>query len=466
MRATEVLGRADAVMYDRLSVASLLMGMTPPDAEWINVGKAPGHATMSQPDINAMLIEKGRAGLEVVRLKGGDPFVFARGGEEAQALVAAGVPFEVVPGISTAIAVPAYAGIPVTYRGLATSFTVVTGHEDPWAATETDWEAVARVGGTIVVLMGVATRAAIAERLVAGGLDPATPVVATQWGTRPEQRTVRTTLAGLGAATVDAPAVIVIGAVAGLELPWFELRPLLGRQVVVTRESERVAPLVAKLRDCGASVVEVPTVETATASDGGAGLRAALGRLGRYDWVVCTSTRSVDAVFAAVRDARQLAGAAFAAVGPATAAALKRQGIDPELVGDGGADELVAAFPAGPGQVLFPASAGARPDLSSGLAAHGWSVDVVEAYRTVPARPPATALDAAASADAVTFTSPSTVNAFVGAMADRHVPPLAVCIGPTTADAAAATRQFDRTVAAEQPTIDALVRAMVDAVVH
>src|SRR5207237_6966185 len=186
VRGAEVLARADVVVYDRLSVSSLL-DLAPPAAERISVGKAPGHPSMDQAGINGLLVERGRAGQDVVSLKAGDPFVFARGGEEATALLAAGVPFEIVPGVTSAIGVPAYAGVPVTYRGLSTSFTVVTGHEDPWAATETDWEAVARLGGTIIVLMGVATRAAIAERLMAGGLARDTPVVAVRWGTRPEQ---------------------------------------------------------------------------------------------------------------------------------------------------------------------------------------------------------------------------------------------------------------------------------------
>src|SRR5207248_8028981 len=201
----EGLARADVVVYDRLSVVSL-HDRAPAGAERISVGKSPGHVSMGQDEINALLVERGRAGHTVVRLKGGDPFVFARGGEEARALADAGVPFEVVPGVTSAVAVPAYAGVPLTYRGLSTSFTVVTGHEDPWAATETDWEAVARVGGTVVILMGVATRGAIAERLMAGGLAPSTPVTAVRWGTRPDQRTVRTTLAELGNADVESPA--------------------------------------------------------------------------------------------------------------------------------------------------------------------------------------------------------------------------------------------------------------------
>src|SRR2546423_8779283 len=231
VRGAEVLRRADVVVYDRLSVASLL-DLAPPGTERISVGKAPGHPSMEQDDINALLVERGRAGQEVVRLKGGDPFVFARGGEEARALLDAGVPFEIVPGITSAIGVPAYAGVPVTYRGLSTSFTVVTGHEDPWAATETDWDAVARVGGTIVILMGVATRAAIAERLMAGGLAGGTPVAAVRWGTRPEQRTVRTTLGQLGAVELEPPVTLVIGPVADLDLRWFEARPLFGGRAV------------------------------------------------------------------------------------------------------------------------------------------------------------------------------------------------------------------------------------------
>jgi len=262
VRGAEVLARADVVVYDRLSVASLL-DLAPPHAERISVGKTPRGPSTSQDDINALLVEKGKAGLEVVRLKGGDPFVFARGGEEAQALADAGVPFEVVPGVTSAVAVPAYAGVPVTHRGLSTSFTVVTGHEDPWAATETDWEAVARVGGTIVVLMGVATRGAIAKRLVAGGLDPATPATAVRWGTRPDQATVRTTLADLGAVDIEAPATIVIGAVAGLDLRWFEDRPLLGRRVVVTRAREQASERVTRLRQLGAESIALPAITIA-----------------------------------------------------------------------------------------------------------------------------------------------------------------------------------------------------------
>jgi uroporphyrin-III C-methyltransferase len=210
-------------VYDRLSVASLL-DLAPPSAERVDVGKARGRARLDQADINALLIERAERGATVVRLKGGDPFVFARGGEEARALLDAGVAFEVVPGITSAIAVPAYAGIPVTMRDVADSFTVVTGHADPAAADGVDWDAVARVGGTIVILMGAARMGAIAERLVAAGLGPETPVAAVHWGTRPEQAVVRATLATIGRHDLPAPSTIVVGAVAGLDLAWFTTR--------------------------------------------------------------------------------------------------------------------------------------------------------------------------------------------------------------------------------------------------
>jgi uroporphyrin-III C-methyltransferase len=220
VKGAKVLGRADVVVYDRLSVASLL-DLAPPDAERISVGKAPGHPSVLQSAINALLVERGRNGATVVRLKGGDPFVFARGGEEAEALRAAGVPFEVVPGITSAIGVPAYAGIPVTMRHSATAFTVVTGHEEPDGPTAVDWEAIAAVGGTIVILMGAARIGAIAARLMAGGLAAGTPVAAIHWGTRPQQQVVRTVLGAVGDIELSAPSTIVVGAVAAMDLGWF-----------------------------------------------------------------------------------------------------------------------------------------------------------------------------------------------------------------------------------------------------
>jgi uroporphyrin-III C-methyltransferase len=224
VKGADALRRAEVVIYDRLSVASLLE-LAPASAERISVGKARGQASTPQDRINTLLVEHGRSGRTVVRLKGGDPFVFARGGEEAAALRAAGVAFEVVPGITSAIAVPAYAGIPVTMRHSALSFTVVTGHEDPASGERVDWRAIARVGGTIVVLMGAARIAGIAAELQAGGLDPDTPAASVHWGTRAEQVVTRATLSTIAAQELPAPSTIVIGAVAGLDLSWFRPEP-------------------------------------------------------------------------------------------------------------------------------------------------------------------------------------------------------------------------------------------------
>ncbi len=439
VRGAEVLGHADVVVYDRLSVASLL-DLAPPSAERINVGKSPGHATMPQDEIDRLLVAEGRAGREVVRLKGGDPFVFARGGEEAAALLEAGVPFEVIPGISSAIAVPAYAGIPVTMRHSSTSFTVVTGHEDPAKGGELDWDAVARLGGTIVILMGVGRFPKIARRLLDGGLDPETPAAAIRWGTRPEQHTVRATLATLGDHELAAPATIVIGRVAGLDLRWFESRPLFGKRVVVTRARAQASELVAQLRRLGAEPVEFPVIEVAGPADGGSALAAAVDRLSSYDWLVVTSANGARRFMDSLRDARDLAGVRVAAIGPGTADVLASANIQADLVPDRFvAERLLEAFPAPPsggGRVLLARAAVARDVLPDGLRAAGWGVDVVEAYRTVavPVTPEGRA--AVAGADAITFTSSSTVDRFIEAVGADAVPPVVASIGPITSDTA------------------------------
>ncbi|HEY0400274.1 MAG TPA: uroporphyrinogen-III C-methyltransferase, partial [Acidimicrobiia bacterium] len=416
VRGAEVLARADVVVYDRLSVTSLL-DLAPARAERISVGKAPGRASRPQAEINALLVERGRAGQEVVRLKGGDPFVFARGGEEVAALRVAGVPFEIVPGITSAVAVPAYAGVPVTHRGLASSFTIVTGQEGE-AGLPVNWEAVARVGGTIAVLMGVAKREEIARRLMAGGLPADTPVAAVTWGTRPEQRTVRTTLGRLAGEPIESPAVMLVGAVATLDLPWYEARPLFGRRVIVTRAREQASGLVERLQELGAATVELPVIEIGEPDDGGAALREAAARVGEYDWVVFTSANAVVRFFAALgavgSDTRALGGRRVAAIGPGTADALAGAGVRADLVPERFvAESLLEAFPPGPGRVLLPRAAVARDALPGGLAERGYTVDVVEAYRTVVGRPSAEALGAAATASAVTFTSSSTVTNFL-----------------------------------------------------
>jgi uroporphyrinogen III methyltransferase/synthase len=344
LRGAELLRAADVVVHDRLAARALL-DLAPPTAERISVGKAPGRVEMTQDEINALLVERGRAGQAVVRLKGGDPFVFGRGGEEAEALAAAGVPFDVVPGITSAIAAPAYAGIPVTHRGTSTHFTVVTGHEDPAKGrTDVDWEALARAGGTLVVLMGVGNLAGIVERLLAGGLALDTPVAAVRNGTRADQRSTRATLGTVAKLDLRAPSAIVVGGVAALDLGWFERRPLFGRRVVVTRAREQASELRTRLEALGAEVVELPAIAIEP-------LPVAVPDLGAYSWLVLTSANGVAVLFDALatngRDARALGGLRVAAIGPGTAAALAARGIRADLVPERFvAESLLAAFPA------------------------------------------------------------------------------------------------------------------------
>jgi uroporphyrinogen III methyltransferase/synthase len=462
-RGAELLTRADVVVHDRLADPRLLE-LARPGVERIDVGKSPG-SPVPQDEINRLLVERARAGQTVVRLKGGDPFVFGRGGEEALALAAAGVSFEVVPGVTSAVAAPAYAGVPVTHRGLSTSFTVVTGHSRFSVDRETNWAALAAAGGTIVVLMGVAHRAEIAGKLIDAGMDPATPTVAVMWGTRPGQTTVRARLAELGAARVEPPATIVIGPVAGLDLGWFDRRPLFGRRVVVTRAREQASRLARRLAELGADPVEVPAIQLTDPTDGGAAMRAAARRLtaGGYDWVVFTSARAVERFVPLLRDARAFGAARIAAIGPGTADELARHRLVADLVPDRFvAESLVESLPPGGGRLLLPRAAVARDVLPEGLRAKGWAVDVVEAYRTVPARPEPAVLAAAATADTILFTSSSTVTNYLSVAGRARVPPFVACIGPVTAGTAvAAGLRVD--VVAGVHTVDGLVAALVGA---
>ena len=453
VRAAELLARADVVVHDRLSESSLL-DLAPASAERIDVGKRPG-GPVDQEAINAILVSKGAAGFEVVRLKGGDPFVFGRGGEEAHALIEAGVPFEVVPGITSAVAVPAYAGVPVTHRGLSTSFTVVTGHSRHEPENETDWAALARSGDTIIVLMGVAHRAEITSRLMAGGLDPDTPVCAVRWGTRPQQTTVRTTLAALPDAPLEPPATIVIGKVAGLDLGWFEKRPLFGTRVIVTRAREQASDLSAGLRALGAEVIELPAIEITDPDPARQKLLAdAAARVGEYDWVVFTSANAVRRFLSLVGDARRFGSTCIAAIGPGTADALAERFLTADLVpGTSVSEGVVDVFPSGTGRVLIPQAAIARDVLPNGLRDKGWQVDVVEAYRTEPAPAPAES----PAADAITFTSSSTVANFMAM--GLAVPPVVACIGPVTAKTAE-EHGLRVDVMADPHTVDGLIAAI------
>jgi uroporphyrinogen III methyltransferase/synthase len=436
LRGAEVLASAEVVVHDRLASAALL-DLAPPGAERISVGKAPGRVEMDQDGINAVLVEHGLAGKRVVRLKGGDPFVFGRGGEEAEALAAAGVPFEVVPGITSAIAAPAYAGIPVTHRGVSTHVTIVTGHEDPAKGrTDVDWEALARAGGTLVILMGAARVGDLAARLVAAGRSPDTPVTAVRNGTRPDQTSVRATLGTIGAADVAAPSAIVVGDVAALDFGWFEQRPLFGRRIAITRAREQASGLRQRLESLGADVVEVPAIRIEP-------LEFVVPPLDGYAWLVLTSANGVVALFDALQraghDARALAPVRIAAIGPGTADALALFGVRADLVPERFvAESLLDAFPdpSDEGErVLLARAEQARDVLPDGLVERGYGVDVLAVYRTVRAEPDPAVLEQvrAGQVDAITFTSSSTVKNFCDVIGTPPDPqPIVVSIGPVT----------------------------------
>jgi uroporphyrinogen III methyltransferase/synthase len=467
-RGAKLLARADVVLYDRL-VSPALLDLAPAGARLIDVGKRPdatgsgkdgqggqgGHRGQDerQEEIARLLVEHGRRGGVVVRLKGGDPFLFGRGGEEVEALAVAGIPFEVVPGVTSAFAAPTMAGIPVTHRGVASSVTVVTGRvggaEGGEGTGAPDWEALARAGGTLVILMGMSTRTAIAEALIAGGRSPDTPAAVIARATTAAQQIAQTTLAGLAAVDLDPPAVIVVGPVVALahDSPSGSGGGALsGRTVVVTRSGARAGGLVDALERVGAVTVELGLTRQVDAADGGAALRAAASAVGSYQWVVFTSVNAVDRFVAALRDARAFGSAGVAAVGGATADALRAEGVEPDLVpAEHSARGLVESFPSadseGSGRVLFPCADIAPDTIDRGLAELGWEVQRVTAYRTVPtAAPEPELLARVARADALVLTATSSVQAFVALRtpdgeavpAPAHV----VCIGPTTAEAA------------------------------
>ncbi|MGH9006273.1 MAG: uroporphyrinogen-III C-methyltransferase [Acidimicrobiales bacterium] len=477
-KGAEILARADVVVYDRLIDHSLL-ALAPRRALLVDAGKRPagsveepdvgaGSGAARQADISALLVAHGRDGGTVVRLKGGDPFLFGRGGEEAQALTKAGIPWEVVPGVSSSLAVPAAAGIPVTQRGLSTSVTVVTGQVgDETRPGGVDWESLARANGTLVILMGMATRAEIARRLQAGGRPPDEPVAVVEWGTTPRQRVERTTLAELESVRLGSPAVIVVGPVAALGLRSIDPRPLRGRTVVVTRAPAQAGALSRGLSRAGARVIELPVIEIDDAPGERAALERAAGAVADYRWLAFTSANAVDRFIPLVRDVRAFAATKLAAVGRATAGALEAHHLLADLVPSRSTAEALAAEFAkavGNGRVLFVKAAGAANALARGLEDKGWAVDEVVAYRTIDASPPPAAVASTlAGADVVTFASASAVTSYLR-LRDTDgrplaVPPVVACIGPSTAVAA---RAAGLTVAIEPAklSVEALVVAI------
>lgn len=475
VRGRDLIERCDAIVYDALANPALYAGS---NAEKYDVGKRGGIVDSARQDeICALLVRLAREGKDVVRLKGGDPFVFGRGSEEAQALAAAEIAFEVVPGVTAGIAAPAYAGIPVTHRGLAPSVTFVTGHEDPAKGAPTvDWDALARAGGTLVLYMGVRALPRIVHALHRGGLSPNTPAAAVQWGTRPEQRTVVATLSTLEERVLEegleAPVIFVIGDVVSLrrDIGWFEQRPLFGWRVLVTRAQSPRSTLADELMVAGAEVVEAPATRIELLEPGM--LQAAISHLDAYDWLVLTSQNGVDVFWRALRDrgldARALAALRVAAVGPATAGALLERGIavdvTPErFVAEGVLDALAKAETMEGRRVLYVAAEGARDVLPNGLAELGARVDVVTAYRSTPDDAGCEAMRSfAAGADErsiAAFTSASAVRAFADAVGRTGLSVGAASIGPATS-AAAREAGLEVRVEAEQSTIPALVRAI------
>ena len=478
------LRRAEVVVYDRLAAPALL-DEAPADAERIDAGKRVGDHTMTQDEIHALLVTHGLAGKRVVRLKGGDPFVFGRGGEEAIALADAGIPCIVIPGVTSAIGGLARGGIPVTHRAVATSFAVITGHEDPSKPEAgVHWDRLATSVDTLVVLMGVGNIDGIAAALIAGGRDAATPAALVQQASTPAQRVLTSTLGEIAAAArdakIEAPALFVVGDVAGLQplLDPAHLAPLAGKRVLVTRTRAQASTLADTLRAEGAWPVLLPALEIEERIDGDAFREVARNlMLGRYRWTVFTSPNAVDAFLDALwetgGDARLLRGNLICAIGPGTARALAARHIHADLIpAEAIGEGVVAALAARQGEeaiagarILLPRAEGARDVLPDGLRAAGAEVEEMTLYLAAPpaaAPPEALAAVRAGQIDIATFTSSSTVRN-LATLLGGDLSPLRsatiVCIGPIVAEAAR-EHGLEPHVVAEEHTIEGMVAAL------
>jgi uroporphyrinogen III methyltransferase / synthase len=462
-RSLELIASADAILYDRLIPEGALDGARD-GAELLYVGKRPGGAAVAQDQIDARLVELARSGKRVVRLKGGDPFVFGRGGEEAEALARAGVPFEVVPGVTAGIAAPAYAGIPVTHRDLASAVAFVTGHEDPAKADSAlDWDALARFPGTLVLYMGVRGLAVLAERLIAAGRNPAEQAAVVERGTHANQRTVTGTLVdiaeGADEAGIRPPAITVIGRVAELRetIAWLERRPLHGEVVAVTRARAQASGLATRLRNLGAEVVEAPAIRIEPRS-------ADLPPPGRYTLICFTSPNGVRLYFEALDgDARALAGVTVAAIGPGTARELERRGLRPDVVAERfvaeGLLDALGGLDLRGKRALVARAADARDALPDGLRERGAEADVLALYDTVAEPLDDAARAGLARATYVTFTSSSTVHFLLDSGGRLPDSARVVSIGPVTS-ATARGHGLEVHVEAERHDIDGLVDAL------
>ena len=477
VKGMQALEQAQVVVYDRL-VDPVLLEAVPKNAERIFVGKARGRQQLTQPEINRLLVDKASQGLTVVRLKGGDPFIFGRGGEEALELKANGLPFEIVPGVTSAIAGPAYAGIPLTHRGIATTFTVVSGSEDPSKPGSTvPWDVLAKNGGTLVVLMGWASLEKILATLQKEGLPPTTPAALVQWGTWSNQKTVTGNIENILALGKEAgltpPVVTVIGDVVNLreELAWFDKRVLFGKRVLITRSRSQASRLRTLLEQAGANAVELPTIQIGPLKDF-AELDATLAALQDFQWVIFTSANAVESVFERLelqgKDARALAGTTVGAIGPATAQALANRGITADFVPSRPVSDVVLKELSGRDwqgvSVLLPSADIGRDELEKGLTGMGAKVNRLAAYRNVPVEGVGGLAKQAFldGVDIVTFTSSSTVRNLVEMLdGDRAGldSSFIACIGPVTA---ATARELGLRVdlEASEHTVEGLVEAL------
>jgi len=471
IKGRRILESADAVLYDHLAPAALL-NLAPAHAERLYVGKKKADHEYSQDEICAMLIERARRGLTVVRLKGGDPMLFGRGGEEAEALADAGIPFEIVPGVTVPLGIAAYSGVPLTHRDHTSAVTFVTGH----SVEQIDWDRVG-MSETLVIFMGLTAFSGISRALICRGRHPDTPAMAVRWGTRPDQETVVGTLGTLPAliesSGMKPPATIILGEVVRLreKLNWYERLPLFGKRIVVTRAKGQAEALSSRLEAVGADVVEMPTIEIQPASDY-APLDRAISELSAYDWLIFTSANGVrfflDRLDRSPKDLRSFRGR-ICAIGPATSVAIEALHLKVDLMGkEYVAEGLLQAFSTHQlegSRILLPRAAVARDTVPDGLRARRAHVDVVEAYRTVVPDGAAERARAIFSGkrkpDWITFTSSSTVQNFVSMAGPEVLTDVRVAsIGPITTHTA---RGLGITVDVEARkfTIDGLVEAIV-----
>ncbi len=477
VKGLECIQKSDTIIYDRL-VGDRMLTFASAGAELIYAGKSPERHTLTQKDINRLLVKEALSGKTVTRLKGGDPFVFGRGAEEAEALAEAGVPFEIVPGVTSAIAAAAYAGIPVTHRDFTSTLAIITGNEDPMKKdSNIDWAKISTGAGTLVFLMGMANLVHITKRLMENGRSPETPVALVRWGTRPEQRTLVGTLADISLKAENEgfknPALIIVGEVVKLreKLNWFEKKPLFGRRILVTRAREQASVLTAALESLGAEPLEFPTISVVEPRDF-APLDRAVKNLGVYNWVIFTSVNGVYAFFQRLRDQhkdlRELYGAKICAIGPKTREALEGYGLLVDYVpGEFRAEEILKMLRgkvAAGDRVLLPRADIARKILPQALAGLGAVVDEVTAYRTVTGPGQGGRIVEMLKnreINVITFTSSSTVRNFVNMLGvpdikDLLADVIIACIGPVTADTARGLGIRPSLVAREY-TIDGLV---------